>query len=147
MKSQTGVTLIELAIAMAILGVLATLSFAGYESSIQNANLRIMREAASKLALSQQQHRQTYGRYASSVKESGKANSTTLVFTDVNRYTVSVSNADFRTFTATLTPKTRSLQTKPQCSRMQVSSTQGYLSYGTQNASGKNTSSECLPNG
>jgi prepilin-type N-terminal cleavage/methylation domain-containing protein len=53
MNRDKGFTILEVCIALAIVGVLATLSINGYEGIREKNNFKAMQELASKLALEQ----------------------------------------------------------------------------------------------
>ncbi|WP_370262569.1 type IV pilin protein [Limnobacter sp.] len=147
MDKQHGLTLLELIIAMAVMAVLASFGFAQYESSTHNTNLRVMRDTASKLALAQQQHRQTYGRYAERLKAKGEATDNTLVFAELEQFNIRITQATYSAFHAELSAKSPSGATKKQCAKLQVSSDLGFLSYATTDDKGNSTSKECLGHG
>ncbi len=147
MQFNRGFTLIELIIALAIAGLLASLAYGGYQTRIQDTNFNLMREAASKLALKQQQHRQTFGQYASKVTGAGNASQTTLVFPEIQNFNTTIQSSDFRSFSAELTPKSKSFAMKKKCATLIVSSQQGYLFFKSMDANRKDSSTECLPRG
>ena len=147
MRFNRGFTLIELIIALAIAGLLTSLAWSGYESRIQATNFNLMREVASTLALKQQQHRQTFGQYASKVKNSGKASASTLVLTEHSDFNTTILSADFRSFSAAVQPKKGSLSIKRECATLIVQSQQGYLSFKSLGSNEKDSTKECLPRG
>ncbi len=147
MRSKQGFTLIELVIALAIAGLLASLAWSGYESRIQATNFNLMREAASKLALKQQQHRQTFGQYASQVASSGNASVSTLIFPEHQSFQTTILSADFRSFSASLRPKGATLNLRKECQTVIVQSQQGYLSFKSIDLEKNDSSEKCLPRG
>ena len=133
MRAGLGFTLIELTFAIAIVGVLATLSYAGYESSWEKSNFRSMREFGVELALSQQLHRQRYGRYAQGVSSNGAPNANRLVF---------------RGYRAEVTPSASAPLKLPEaCRILIVESDMGIQRFGARSASNQNTSERCVPHG
>lgn len=148
MRAARGFTLLELAITIAIVGVLATLSFAGYESSVERSNFRSMQELGVELALKQQMHRQRYGRYAQNIANSGSADANRLVMPSASNYAISVSNADFRGFRALVQAKQGDTKRLPvDCKVLVVESDMGNQRFGSTSGSGQNTSSTCIPHG
>ena len=147
MQFKLGFTLIELMVALAIASVLASLAWNGYQSHIQNTNFNMMRDAASKFALKQQQHRQHFGQYASQVKASGNASASTLIFPEVSDFNTRILSSDFRSFSASLQAKTGSLSLKQECKTLIVQSQQGYLSFRSTDSNNKDSSKQCLPRG
>lgn len=147
MARPNGFTILELMIALAVVGVLATLAYANYGDQIQRSNFKTMREVAAKLALSQQAHRQRYGRYASEVAAYGTPNTNRLIFKDASSYSIAIESADFRGFEANLAPRTDALDTPDQCKRLVVSSSQGYISYSSRNQKNQDSTTDCMPNG
>ncbi|WP_334120371.1 prepilin-type N-terminal cleavage/methylation domain-containing protein [Limnobacter sp.] len=148
MRAGLGFTLIEIAIAIAIVGILATLSFAGYESSWEKSNFRSMREFGVELALSQQLHRQRYGRYAQSISSSGNPDANRLVMPSASKYQVNISSADFRGYRAQV--KTHSndpMRLPTDCRILVVESDMGIQRFGSKSATNQNTSDRCVPHG
>ena len=148
MRAGLGFTLIELTFAIAIVGVLATLSYAGYESSWEKSNFRSMREFGVELALSQQLHRQRYGRYAQGVSSNGAPNANRLVLPSSAKYSVVVSNSNFRGYRAEVTPSASAPLKLPEaCRILFVESDMGIQRFGARSASNQNTSERCVPHG
>jgi prepilin-type N-terminal cleavage/methylation domain-containing protein len=149
MFRQKAFTIIELMIAILVVGVLSTLAVTNYNDSVARSNFKMMREVAAKFALSQQEHRQRYGAYASTVQSSGNSAASTMIFAEANNYTVKVSKADFKTFEATIEPNANqtTYQTPDNCKKIQITSEQGYLSYVALDRADKDTTTTCMPNG
>lgn len=148
MRAGLGFTLIELAFAIAVVGVLATLSYAGYESSWEKSNFRTMREFGVEFALGQQLHRQRYGRYAENVSSSGSPNANRLVLPSSAKYNVVVSTADFRGYRAVVKPGARTPLKLPEaCRILIVESDMGIQRFGARSATNQNTSDRCVPHG
>lgn len=148
MRAGLGFTLIELTVAIAIVGVLATLSYAGYEASWEKSNFRTMREFGVELALSQQLHRQRYGRYAQGVSSNGTPNANRLILPSSAKYRVLVSNSDFRGYRAEVTPSAGAPLKLPEaCRTLIVESEMGIQRFGARSAANQNTSDRCVPHG
>lgn len=144
MNRNRGYTILEVCIALAIVGILATLSINGYEGVREKNNFKAMQEMASKLALEQQHYRQKFKRYATQIASSGATNSSQLVIPDAQRYQISVSSPNSRDFTATIRPTDQTLQTPSNCRSLLLYNNRGYLRYETRSSSGQNTTAECL---
>ncbi|MEW6205417.1 MAG: prepilin-type N-terminal cleavage/methylation domain-containing protein [Pseudomonadota bacterium] len=148
MRAGLGFTLIELAIAIAIVGVLATLSYAGYESAWEKSNFRSMRDFGVELALSQQLHRQRYGRYAQNISSSGTPNASRLILPSASNYNVVVRNSNFRSYLAEVSPRENGPLRLPEaCRTLIVESDMGIQRFGARSASNQNTSERCVPHG
>ncbi|HEY1059331.1 MAG TPA: prepilin-type N-terminal cleavage/methylation domain-containing protein [Limnobacter sp.] len=147
MKLSKGFTLIELMVALGIVAVLSTFAFGGYQDSLRNANFRLTRDVAEKVALVQQQHRQEFGQYASTVQTTGTPSANVLVLSEGVDYQITISQANFRDFTAKVTPSKRNIQGPTQCWTVQVNSQQGYLKFSALNQQQQDTTAECMPNG
>lgn len=148
MRAARGFTLLELAITVAIVGVLATLSFAGYESSVERSNFRSMQEFGVELALKQQIHRQRYGRYAQNIANSGSTDANRLVMPSASNYAISVSSADFRGFRAQVqVNQGDTIRLPSDCKVLVVVSDMGNQRFASTSASGQNTSATCIPHG
>jgi type IV pilus assembly protein PilE len=147
MHRQRAFTLLELMIALGVVGILSTLAFMNYNSSVERSNFRNMREVAAKLALSQQEHRQRHGRYAGTVSATGTSSATNMLFSEATDYTVRITASDFRTFNAEITPSRATFNTPTNCRTVVVNSNQGYLTYSSLSADKKNSTNDCMPNG
>ena len=148
MRATKGFTLLELLAAIAIVGVLATLGYGSYQSNIEKSNFRTMQEFGVELALNQQLHRQRFGRYAQTVSSTGTPAANRLVMPSANKYQINVSSADFRGYTAQVKKHNDSPQKLPTaCAVLIVESAVGVQRFGTQSATGQNTSEQCVPHG
>jgi type IV pilus assembly protein PilE len=151
MFRQKAFTIIELMIAILVVGVLSTLAVTNYNNSVARSNFKMMREVAAKFALSQQEHRQRYGAYASTVQSSGNSAASTMIFAEATNYSIKVSSANIRTFVATITPtqttNNASRNTPEDCRTIQITSEQGYLSYLALDNAGNDNTNNCMPNG
>lgn len=148
MRTTLGFTVLELVVAMAIVAVLATLSYAGYQSTWEKSNFRTMQEFGLEMALKQQLHRQRYGRYAQNISNSGSPNASLLIMPSSNKYRVSINSADFRSFRAEIQPHQNDTMRLPEeCRILLVESDMGSQRFGSKSASNQNTSDRCVPHG
>lgn len=148
MRARHGFTLIELCIAIAVVGVLATLSYAGYESTWEKSNFRAMQEFGIELALNQQLHRQRYGRYAQTVSTTGTPDANRLVMASANRYDIGINSADFRAYSAQVRPHTLDSKRLPaNCRVLVVESSMGIQRFGSRSATNQNSTEQCIPHG
>lgn len=147
MKCQTGFTLIEMMFALAIVAILATIAANSYSNVMAQSNFRSMRDVGAKIALAQQQHRQTYGQYATRVVSSGQTNTNTLLIEEAAQYSINISNAGFRDFVVTLTPTVSTLNGTSECWSVRVQSQRGFLSYSALDRSNQDSTARCMPNG
>lgn len=145
---KSGFTIIELIMAVAISAILSTLAYSAWQGNLDKTRFKSLQEVSSRFALSQQRHRLTYSRYASSVIASGNSSSNTIVFEEAADYNVKVLNADFVTFSATFAPKSTTglSELGLHCFQITVTSKQGFLSFTSADSKGQ-TNTDCLPNG
>lgn len=101
-----------------------------------------------ELALSQQLHRQRYGRYAQDVSSNGTPNANRLILPSSAKYRVLVSNSDFRGYRAEVTPSAGAPLKLPEaCRTLIVESDMGIQRFGARSAANQNTSDRCVPHG
>ena len=104
-KSQAGITLIELIIAVTILVILAGVGYPLYQDQVRKARRTDARSAAMQVALAQEQHFTRQGTYAAAL------NATTLNLagplkdgkSEAEYYDIAIV-ADADSFTVTVTP-------------------------------------------
>lgn len=148
MRSNSGFTLLELSIATAIIGVLATLSYEGYQSSLEKSNFRNMQEFGSEMALSQQLHRQRYGRYSQNIASNGTTNANRLVMQSADQYKITVTRADFRGYSARIQAHASDpLRLPDNCKILIVESDMGIQRFRSRSGTNQDTSSRCIPHG
>ncbi len=112
-KSQVGITLIELVIAMAILVILAGVGYPLYQDQVRKARRTDARSAAMQVALAQEQHFTRQGTYTAAL------NAATLNLagplkdgkSEAEYYDIAVVAND-SSFTVTVTPMDGKSQTK-----------------------------------
>lgn len=147
MRPSAGFTLIEAALVLTIIGVLSTFALYSGRSAVQAAYFVDLKDAAARLALAQQAHRQIHNRFATTVVASGTSNTTTLVFSDASKYQFTITNDAYNEFTATVTVLSSTAQPTPECGRIEITSRRGITSFQTSDlTTGVNTTSKCLRN-
>lgn len=148
MRMGQGFTILELAIAVAIVGILATFSYASYEASWEKSNFRAMREFGVEFALKQQLHRQQFGRYAQRVDNKGLSSPDRLVMASAAEYQVNVSNADLRGYRAEIMPHAEDDRRLPSdCRVLLVESDTGSQRFKTRSSSNEISTKRCIPYG
>lgn len=148
MRLGRGFTIIELMIAVAIVGLLAALGYPSFESLLEKSNFRTMREFGVDLALNQQLHRQRYGRYAQNITSAGISNPTLLVMPTSDQYQVVISRANFRGYIAEVKPSPEApLRLPEECQTVIVRSDIGLQRFEAKSASNTDTSAVCIPHG
>lgn len=148
MRASHGFTLLELAVAVAVASVLATLGYAGYQSAWEKSNFRNMQEFGIELAMSQQLHRQRFGQYARQVAATGTPSTDLLVMPLADQFHVTVQDSDFRRFSAIVTPHATDLRRLPsECSVLIVESDMGLQRLYSRSSSNQDTSARCIPHG
>ncbi len=130
-RSQTGFTLVELMITVAIVAVIASVAMYGYGDYIRKANRTDARATLSETATSLEKCRSIY-----SVYNSGNCNVAFPVTSDKGYYSItSAFNANGTTFDLTATPVAGQPQTKDaECTTLTLANT------GAQDATGSDTS-------
>ncbi len=130
-RSQTGFTLVELMITVAIVAVIASVAMYGYGDYIRKANRTDARATLSETATSLEKCRSIY-----SVYNSGNCNVAFPVTSDKGYYSItSAFNANGTTFALTATPVAGQPQTKDaKCTTLTLANT------GAQGATGSDTS-------
>ena len=107
-----------------------------------------MRDFGVELALSQQLHRQRYGRYAQNISTNGTPNPNRLVLPSSNKYSVVISNSDFRGYRAEVRPNANTpLKLPDTCRTLIVESDMGIQRFGARSANNQDTSDRCVPHG
>lgn len=148
MQKALGFSLLELIVVMAIVAILTSLGYAGYQSVWEKSNFRTMQEFGVEVALSQQLHRQRYGRYAQNIASNGSPNANLLVVPSANKYQINISSADFRGFSALIQPHQNDPMRLPnECSVLVVESDLGFQRFGSKSAANQTTSDRCIPHG
>lgn len=148
MKLQQGFTLIELIIAIAVVGVLSTFAVMGFAQAVQAANFLDLKDAASRVALAQQNHRQIFNQFASRVQASGSSSADTLLFADASKYDFSVDLRSYNEFVVDVQTRPGNSMPSDDCFIVRVRNRQGILVFESFDKEAKNnTTSNCLQNG
>lgn len=124
--SARGVTLIELLIALTIVGILSALAWPSYSAVVQRAQRNEARFALLRLQQLQERHYATHLRYAGSLGASpGAGTLATADRTEGGHYQLSVSaSADGQGYTATATARAESQQARDRhCQRLSIDHT------------------------
>ncbi|NJM32023.1 MAG: hypothetical protein HC848_02945, partial [Limnobacter sp.] len=80
--------MMELLIAMAIIALLATFTVSQGVRTVETTRFTRMKTPTSQLIVSEQNHRQIHGRYATQINSSGQASASTLVFRAAEDYNI-----------------------------------------------------------
>jgi len=114
-KHMTGVTLLELLIAIAVLGVLAAIAIPSYQGNLQSSRRTDGITALLEVQAQQTQWRANNVTYADDLAaDLGWANSNS----PEGYYTISLSNVTASTYTATAAPKVGSSQEGDSCGNL-----------------------------
>ena len=112
---MTGVTLLELLIAIAVLGVLAAIAIPSYQGNLQSSRRTDGITALLEVQAQQTQWRANNVTYADDLTaDLGWTNSNS----PEGYYTISLSNVTASTYTATATPKVGSAQEGDSCGNL-----------------------------
>lgn len=107
-----GVTLIELLIALVILGVIASIAFPTFATQTQKIRRADAREGLIKTQLAQEKFRIENGRYATSMGDLGLS---ALDFSSRNYYRISIVSGSNTAFLATASPNANGGQQNDAC--------------------------------
>jgi len=142
-KRNTGFTLIELMIAVAIIGILLAVALPSYEKSVQKSRRSDGKIALEKAAAMQEQFYFLNNQYSTDVNDLGGSGGTLNSLEGQYTLTVAFSGGDNQTYTLTATAISSQLK-DTTCRRYELDHTgarRSYNSSGTQNT----TTADCLP--
>lgn len=111
-KNVRGVTLIELLIALVILGVIASIALPTWSTQTQKIQRADAREGLIKTQLAQEKFRIKNGRYANSMSDLGLSD---LDSSSRNYYRISIVSGGNTAFLATATPNANGGQRNDAC--------------------------------
>lgn len=115
----SGFTLMELMIAVAVIGILAAIAYPAYTDSIRRARRSDARNALLDLAARQERFYNQYNQYATSVTGTGSSGlgytSADITVSNKTWYTVTLPTATSTAFTLKATPKSGTDQVKDSC--------------------------------
>jgi type IV pilus assembly protein PilE len=142
---QRGFTLIELMIAVAIIGILLRLAYPAYQNSVMKSRRADAKTALLDLAQREERFLATQNQYSTSAPALGYASGSTITpaspMTIQNGsssfYTLAVSAPTTTSFTATATPTGPQLSKDTQCGAFSIDNT------GRQTISGTGNATDC----
>ncbi len=103
---QKGMTLMELMIAVAIVGVLAAIALPSYQNSIRKSKRADATTTVSKVAAEQEKFYMQNNKYGTTAQIATKMNGTNVISTQSDHYTVAITSADVtKDYTITATAK------------------------------------------
>ena len=115
-KKNGGMTLVELLIVVAIVGILASIALPSWNSQVQKVRRADARNALLNVQLEQEKYRSTNGAYAGSLSDLGLGH-----YETGNYYNVSIVSNSFTAFLATAAPNTNGGQSDDSCGTFAIS--------------------------
>ena len=109
-------TLVELLIVVAIVGILASIALPSWNSQVQKVRIADARNALLNVQLEQEKYRSTNGAYAGSLSDLGLGH-----YETGNYYNVSIVSNSFTAFLATAAPNTNGGQSDDSCGTFAIS--------------------------
>jgi len=144
MRSQQGITLIELMVVVAIVAILATIAVPAYRDYVLRANRTEGRAALLALATAQEKFYLQCNSYADQISTSatncGTLNLQLPAASDRGYYTLAITSGDAQGWVATATPSGLPQSKDSKCQQFQLTST-GLKS--AENSGGDDNSLEC----
>ena len=142
---QRGFTLIELMIAVAIIGILLRLAYPAYQNSVMKSRRADAKTALLDLAQREERYLATANQYTTSAPALGYATGTTVTVASpmtiqngsASFYTLAVSAPTTTSFSATATPTGAQLSKDTQCGAFTIDNT------GRQTISGTGNATDC----
>jgi type IV pilus assembly protein PilE len=131
-KGERGVTLIEVMVVVAIVGLLAAIAIPAYNDYVTRSRRSNAFTALETVRAAQEMYRAENGSYASAFVSGATTVlagcSSTMAGSD---YTIAVASPTSTTFTATATPTTTGHQSKDYSFQIDYNGIEWYQSYGT----------------
>lgn len=115
-KKNGGMTLVELLIVVAIVGILASVALPSWNSQVQKVRRAEARNALLNVQLEQEKYRSTNGAYAGGLSDLGLGHYETGDY-----YNVSIVSNSFTAFLATAAPNTNGGQSDDSCGTFAIS--------------------------
>lgn len=115
-KKNGGMTLVELLIVVAIVGILASVALPSWNSQVQKVRRADARNALLNVQLEQEKYRSTNGAYAGGLSDLGLGHYETGDY-----YNVSIVSNSFTAFLATAAPNTNGDQSDDSCGTFAIS--------------------------
>jgi type IV pilus assembly protein PilE len=144
-RGQHGFTLIELMIAVAIIGILLRIAFPAYQNQVMKSRRADAKTALLDLAQREERYLATANQYTTSAPALGYASTATVTSTSPMTiqngsstfYTIEVATSGTTAFTATAKPTGAQLAKDTQCANFIIDNT------GRQTISGTGSATDC----
>lgn len=144
-NGQRGFTLIELMIAVAIIGILLRLALPAYQNSVMKSRRADAKTALLDLAQREERYLATTNQYTTSAPALGYSGTTTVTAAapmtiqngSASFYTLEVATSNSTSFTATARPTGPQLAKDTQCGNFMIDNT------GRQTISGSGNATDC----
>lgn len=145
-SKSKGLTLVELLVAIAIVGILATLALSHTAGAFEKQRFSELQEAAARLVMQQQTHMQVYGQFATQVNNQGQPNKSTLIISSAADKTISITATSATGFTADIRMKADQPQPNEVCRWLRIVVNKGFVDTSSFSASNADTTTRCVNN-
>ena len=139
-RTDAGVTLLELLVALAIAALLAALAYPSYRHHLIRAHRTEAMESLLAVAAEQERHHLAHGRYAGSFRMQGDAGLAVQPVTATGLYRLQLEGAGAASYVAAATPADGPQAADHQCARFTIRAS-GQRS--ASDAAGRDTTREC----